>query len=127
MAYTGFLFYLTLVLQLMLDQMVILAHRQVCWKRMTATNSVALSLMLVHLLLEVVLRRVVPTSQRWLAAEVSVTSAYTSMTPKVCVALIACVLWPKRHLECANLLSLEGQESTAVIQVVDGALSRRLF
>jgi hypothetical protein len=94
---------------------------------MTSANS-ALSSVLVHLSLEVLLSWIVPTSKRCLAMWVAVGSGGTAVTAsKVSATLDACVFRTERHLEGTDLLSLEGQESTAVIQVVNGALPRRLF
>jgi hypothetical protein len=127
MGYSGASFWLSLVLQLMLDQMMILSHWHVRWKRMTAIGCVAFVLVLVDLWLHVVLRGVLATSWRCLSMEVSVASTYAPMATKVRAALIGCIFWTKRHLKCPNLLSLEGQESAAVIQVVYSTLSRCLF
>lgn len=94
----------------------------------SALSSVLLLLLLVHLSLEVLLSRIAPISQRCLAVGVAVGSDGTAVTSsKVSAALGACMFRTERHLEGTDLLSLEGQESTAVIQVVNGALPRRLF
>ena len=94
---------------------------------MTSTNS-TLSSVLVHLSLEVLLSRIAPTFLRCLAVGVAVGSDGTTVaSSKVSAALGACMFRTERHLEGTDLLSLEGQESTAVIQVVNGALPRCLF
>lgn len=94
---------------------------------MTSANS-TLSSVLVHLSLEVLLSWITPISKWCLAVWVAVGSGGTAVTAfEVGAALGTCMFRTERHLESTDLLSLEGQESTAVVQVVDGALPRRLF
>ena len=94
---------------------------------MTSANS-TLSSVLVHLSLEVLLSWITPISKRCLAVWVAVGSGGTAVTAsEVSATLGACMFRTERHLEGTDLLSLEGQESTAVVEVVDGALPRRLF